>query len=962
LRNLADHGQSVWLDFLSRDFIENGEFARRIESDGVSGATSNPSIFQKAIAHDGEYGEALASLLQVRDADPVALYEQLAIADIRSAADVLRPCYDASAGRDGFVSLEVSPYLAHDTEATVAEACRLWRMVERDNVMIKVPATPEGLPAIRRLIAEGININITLLFSQEVYEQVAEAYIGGVEDLIRGGGNARSIASVASFFVSRIDTEVDRLIDERLRSTADRSGREIIERLKGRIAVANAKLAYQRCLRIFSGERWETLAARGARTQRVLWASTGTKNPAYRDVLYVEELIGPDTINTMPPATLEAFRDHGAVRASLAENIDDAQQAMASLELAGISIDAVTAKLVEDGVRLFADAFDELLAAVARRRAQFLDHALDSQRLVLPESLQGEHAAMLEAWRKSGTLRRLWSGDARVWSAADEAHWLGWLRVADDARASVDELQQFAAELQQARFKHVVLLGMGGSSLGPEVLARTFGPQTGHPELLVLDTTDPAQIGTIERRIDLTRTLFIVASKSGGTLEPNILEQYFFERVRAVAGDEHAGSHFVAITDPGSSLQQLAERARFRRIFLGVPSIGGRYSVLSNFGLVPAAAMGLDVGRLLSAAQWMMRSCAASAPPAENPGALLGIALGLAAQGGRNKLTIVASPALSSFGAWVEQLLAESTGKQGLGVIPVDGEAPGAPEVYGADRFFACLRLDGESDPHTDELIAALERSGHPLVHIALRDRYQLGQEFFRWQMATAVAGAVLGINPFDQPDVEASKARTRELTERYETPGSLPSEQLLCEEHGIKIYADQRNAQALAGKADGQSAADVLARHFERLDAGDYCALLAYLERGRRFSETLQRIRLLIRDRMRVATCLEFGPRFLHSTGQAYNGGPNSGVFLQITGDDSRDIRIQGRKNTFGLVKAAQAQGDFDVLVERGRRALRIHIEGDTAAGLQVLKKLVQQALKSIAAGGSISQARRPF
>jgi transaldolase/glucose-6-phosphate isomerase len=897
--SLHDAGQAVWLDFLSRRFIAEGGLRQLVEHDRLAGVTSNPTIFEKAIAGSSDYDASLKEAEQQGDLDVMALYVRLAIEDIRQAADVLRPVYEATRGADGFVSLEVSPYLADDTEATVAEARRLSQAVARDNVMIKVPATRAGLPAIRRLTAEGIKVNITLLFSQLVYEEVVEAYLSGLEQLIARGGDAARMASVASIYVSRNDVAVDRIAGEPLR---------------GKVAIANAKLAYQRYKRLFAGPRWEKLRAKGARVQRLLWASTGTKNPAYSDVLYVEELIAPDTVNTIPPATMDAFRDHGRVRLSLEQGIDDAERVMAALDRQGISIGAVTAKLTEDGVQTFKDAFDKLLGALARKRAALLGEKLDRQEVRLPAALEKPVADSLESWRREGNVRRLWAGDAALWSGQDEAKWLGWLDIVDKQRKRLSTLEALGADIRAEGFTHIVLLGMGGSSLGPEVLGGIFG--RGRPELRVLDSTDPAQIRAVEASVDLARTLFIVSSKSGSTLEPNILEQYFFERVKA------AGAHFIAVTDPGSSLQKLAEHKRFRHIAYGEPSIGGRYSVLSDFGMVPAVAIGLDIGRLLGAAQRMVRSCGENVPPAENPGVVLGTVMGVLAKSGRDKLTIVASPGIAGFGAWLEQLVAESTGKLGRGLIPVDAEPLGPPPVYGQDRLFAYLRLPGEADAQQDEAIDALERAGHPVVRITVNERYHIGQEFFRWEIATAVAGAILEINPFDQPDVEASKVRTRELTSAYEKTGKLPPEG----NHG-------KHREALAA-------------HLESLRPGDYFALLAYVERNAPHQDALTAIRRMVRDGKHVATCLGFGPRFLHSTGQAYKGGPNSGVFLQLTCDDADDLEVPGQKYTFGLVKAAQARGDLEVLGERGRRVLRVHLGADVATGLAALLEAVREAL----------------
>ena len=938
VKALEEQAQSVWLDFLARRFIADGSLKALIDGDGVKGVTSNPAIFEKAIADSADYDDALAAAEKEADRTPIDLYEGLAIADIQSAADVLRPVFDATMGGDGFVSIEVSPYLAMDTEATIAEGRRLWHDVRRDNLMIKVPATEPGLPAIRRLLGEGINVNITLLFSQTVYETVAEAFLAGAERFAADGGDVRRLASVASFFVSRIDTEVEKRIDDR-RDNA-------LASLKGKVAVANAKLAYQRYQRIVASARWQALARKGARPQRLLWASTGTKNKAYSDVLYVENLIGRDTINTMPPATLDAFRDHGKVAPALAEEVDEAGRVMAALERGGISIEDVCAKLVEDGVRLFADAEDKLLAAVARKRALLLEGKLDAQRCAMPGALKSQVDATLEEWRGAGKVRRLWARDASLWTGGSEADWLGWLDIVAEEKTRAAELERFGAEIAREGFTHVLLLGMGGSSLGPEVFAVTFGRQPGHPELLVLDSTDPAQIRSFERRTDPARTLHIVSSKSGTTLEPNILMQYFFARAEAALGKGKAGAHFIAVTDPGSKLEGEAKARGFRGIFLGAPSIGGRYSVLSNFGLVPAAAMGLDVGRLFVGAAIMQRSCDASAPPADNPGVALGVMLGIAAKQGRDKLTILASPGLADFGAWLEQLVAESTGKRGLGIVPVDDEPPGPPESYGQDRLFVGLRLAVEKAGGHEERLAALERAGHPVVRVEVAGAYAIGQEFFRWEIATAVAGAIIGIDPFDQPDVEASKIKTRELTDAYEKTGKLPPERPLLEERGIALFADARNAAALKAAARDNSLASWLGAHFARVGAGDYCAFLAYIERNERHIAMLRALRALVRDRTRAATCVGFGPRFLHSTGQAYKGGPNSGVFLQITGDPREDLPVPGQKFTFGVVEAAQARGDYDVLAERGRRALRVHLGADVESGLDRLMEAIRQTL----------------
>ena len=564
----------------------------------------------------------------------------------------------------------------------------------------------------------------------------------------------------------------------------------------------------------------------------------------------------------------------------------------------------------------------------------------------LPETLAASVKTAIADWKAGSKVQRLWQRDASLWTGDDEAKWLGWLDTTEDQIAHPVELRNLSKEVWSAGFKDILLLGMGGSSLCPEVLRMTFGKIAGYPDLHVLDSTDPAQVKAFENKIDIARALFIVSSKSGSTLEPNIFKQYFFERTKQAVGADKAGSHFIAITDPGSKMQQVAEGDRFRHIFFGRPSIGGRYSALSNFGMVPAAAMGVDVKKFLDRTQEMVRASGANAPVEENPGAVLGIILGTAAGNGRDKVTIITSPDISDLGAWLEQLLAESTGKVGKGIIPVDREELAAPEVYGNDRVFAYIHTEHAVDVKQDAKVAALEKAGHAVLRISMADVYDLGAEFFRWEIATAVAGSIIGINAFNQPDVEASKIATRNLTSEYEKTGSLPAEKPVVEDGSVKLFTDETNATDLAKAAGGdKSLAGYLKAHLGRIGTGDYFAVLGYIHMNVENERVLQAIRHAVRDKKHVATCLGFGPRFLHSTGQAYKGGPNSGVFLQITCDDAVDVLVPGQKYTFGVVKAAQARGDFQVLAERGRRALRVHLK-DVESGLATLSAAVNNAL----------------
>ncbi len=926
LKLLHDAGQAAWLDFVDRSFLRDGGLRKLIEQDGLTGVTSNPSIFEKAMGHGDAYDEGFNRFLGTGDASVSDVYESQAIADIKAAAADLRPVYDRLGGRDGYVSLEVSPYLADGTQTTIEEARRLWSHVDEPNLMVKVPGTKAGAPAIRQLIEDGININVTLLFSQESYQAVAEAYLAGLEARVARGEAIDRIASVASFFVSRIDIQIDKKIDARVAGGDPQ--RAALEALRGKVAIANAKLAYAWYREMIASPRWQALAAKGAMPQRLLWASTGVKDPAYPDTLYIDTLIGPDTVNTMPPKTMDAFRDHGTVAETLIAGLDAARQVLAEADRLGLGLDDITRALVLDGVQQFGDAADALLGAVAAKRSAHLGKRLNGFAAQLPEALEKAVEDRLATARADAWSRRLWAGDAALWTNGDEAGWLGWLPAARGEQVDMGALRQLAEKAK--RFRDVVLLGMGGSSLGPEVLAQILGNASGSPRLYVLDTTDPGQIAAVAAQIDPAEALFIVSSKSGSTLEPELLRAYFF------AASGRKGDHFIAVTDSGSKLEATAQADGFLATFPGDPAIGGRYSVLSVFGMVPAAAMGLDVPGFFEATRPMVYACGADVPPAANPGIRLGVLLGEAARAGRDKLTILAEPPLAPLGAWLEQLLAESTGKQGKGIVPVDLEPLGAPESYGNDRVFVQFALAGAGAESGK--LDALAAAGHPVVRITLDTPRLIGQEFFRWEVATAIAGAVIGIDPFDQPDVEDAKIATRALVDAYEASGMLDAEQPIAENADFALYASK--GQSLSG-----SPASLLADHFAVLVPGDYAGFLAYIERNDADTAALTAMRVAVRDARRVATVAGFGPRFLHSTGQAYKGGPAGGVFLTITRDPDPDLAVPGRKASFGTVQLAQARGDTDVLAERGRRVLRVHLKRG-GGGVQALQSAVLAAL----------------
>ncbi len=860
IETLRDAGQSIWLDYIRRGLLTSGELERMVRNGWISGVTSNPTIFRKAISGSCDYEDDLRRLSVQGGMEPYDAYVDLGGQDVRLAADALRPTFDATAGGDGFVSFEVR---TGDTEEMVREARLLWAVVGRPNLMIKIPGVQAGVAAVETLIAEGVNINVTLLFDVDVYEQFALAYLAGLERRLAAGLPVDNVASVASFFVSRVDTKVDALLAKD-------------SPLLGRVAVANGRAAYARFQRLFSGPRWEALSKAGARLQRPLWASTGTKNQAYSDVLYVEDLVGPHTVNTLPEATLLAFLDHGRVRPALLDGQEEAERVLGAAADAGIDLKQVASQLLEEGLAAFESDFEALLGE--------LRSALDRLPIVKGEPSLGSLSEKVE--RRLGVLaenevvRRVWEADHTVWShdptEITKPNRLGWLNVIDPMLEEAPALKRFAQEVAGEGFTTAVLLGMGGSSLAAEVLYSAFGPAPGGLSLRVLDTTVPAEILALERELDLSKTLFIVASKSGTTLETLSHLDYFWNKVPR-------GESFIAITDRGTPLERIARERSFRRAFLNLESIGGRYSALTYFGLVPAALVGVDIEQLVDFGHEMQHACHYCVPPAGNPGAWLGAVIGEAALAGRDKLTLVLPDEFAALGAWLEQLLAESTGKLGKGIIPVAGEALGDPRVYGDDRLFVAF---GDRSG-----LAALEAAGQPIVRIALASPYQLGAEFFRWEFATAIAGHVIGINPFDQPNVQQAKDATDAVL------------------------------RGEGGETKGPGAAEVLAQ----VKTGDYIAIQAYLPRTGEVRTDLARLRLKLRDRHRVATTVGFGPRYLHSTGQIHKGGANSGVFLQIVSDIGEDIQVPGRRFSFGRLMQAQADGDLLALRSSNRRVARI-------------------------------------
>jgi len=903
IQKLTSLGQSLWLDNIQRKQLENGELKAMIERGDIRGMTSNPTIFNNAISKTKDYDSALTSLAWA-GWDAEKIFWQLAIEDIRAACDLFSPLYEETNGGDGYVSIEVSPDVAHDTEANLAQAEQLWARVRRPNLMVKIPATKEGIPAIRKAIAVGININITLIFSLKRYAEVMEAYLSGLEDHLAAGHSIEHIASVASFFVSRVDTKIDPKLPED-------------SPLRGKAAIANAKLAYDEFQKVFSTRRWENLKVKGARVQRPLWASTSTKNPAYPDTIYIDNLIGPETVNTVPPQTLEAVRDHAKIEITLTRDLDQAQEAINQLEAIGISMDVVTQELEDEGVKAFAEAFTQLLKTIDERRASAV-----SSLGPIADSVS-KRIAQLEA---DSAPKRLWSHEPTLWTTDPEGQAevkkrMGWMDSPEKARALFPAYTAFADEIHREKIDRVLVLGMGGSSLTAEVLStlQSAAHMESPVSLAILDSTAPEQVALAAENFPPDKSLYIVASKSGGTAEVMAAFDYFWDLSHG------NGSRFIAITDPGTSLEVLAQNHNFRKIFHADESVGGRYSALTDFGMVPAALLGMDLNQFLDRADWMKSQCGEQVPSARNPGLVLGAVVGESALESRDKLTILSDPPLSAFAGWIEQIIAESSGKDGKGILPVPLEPIGDPNVYGDDRIFIYLRQTGEHDA----AIKALRDAGHPVIESQISNLSDIGAEMYRWEIATAVACSVLGVNAFDQPNVETSKKITKAKIADYQQKGILEEGEPAWIGEDVKVFS--------SSAVVGDKLETILENFLKDAKPNGYVAINAYLPRNEEMTDALQALRVAIRAKTGNAVTAGFGPRFQHSTGQFHKGGPKNALFIQITADPEKDIDIPTEGLTFGTLIHAQALGDYEALIRAERKVLRVHLP--SAKGIERIK-----------------------
>lgn len=950
--NVQKYAHTFWYGALRRDMIRSGEVQRLVETYGVSGFDLNLGELEHAISEGRAYDDAIC---EASISDPSQILEQLTVEDARAVADFLRPIYDRSEGASGYVAVDVSPLKAASAEALLREAERLFTTIDRPNVMIKMPGTATNLTAIEEALFAGVNVLITLIFSAQHYASAVECYLRALERRLYAGTPIDTVASAVSFGVGNVDALVDKLLQNNIRSAQGRGDLSRVsanrERI-GRVALSNARAAYRRFKDVFYGERFAHLYAAGAHVQRLLWCEMQPLNPLYDGALYLDHLAVPDTISLVLEPVLQMVSARGGIPAGREHAMEAVPEALNGLVELGIDLEIIGRQLQGDGVEMLEEAFDEAIDRVGGKR-QLLSSGFNRRQRMVLGVYQDAVESELRRLREQKSIVRMWAHDPTLWKDTPEhtniiASRLGWLNLPSSGQIDRERLRALRDESRTQGWQHVVVMGMGGSILAAEVLWGVFGPQPGYPSLIVLNSTDPAMIRRVEQSIDLTRTLFVVASKTGKTLETLALQQYFYERCREALGAQ-AGAHFIAITDPGSDLEEQAREYGFRHILLNPPDMNGRYAALSYLGLAPAALVGLEAERILDTGAEMQAACGSNVMGSNHPGLRLGVVLAVLARQGRDKLTLFTSPEIAPIGDWIEQLVAASTGKEGQGIVPVIGSTVGLPHDYDDDRLIVHMRLEGVPS-ELESGVRRLQQAGHPVVTLELRDRYDLGAEFYRWAFATAVAGMVLGIDPFDEPNVAEGKRHTARLLEALQQAGSLPEEPPVLVEDNVALYADagmKSLLEALQEQHDYQTTrlSGLLAAFLSLARSGDYVSLLAYVPPYPEYAEALNGIGRRIRHILKRAVTLGFGPRSLHSTGQLHKGGPNTGVFIMFTATDEADLPVPGTAYGFSALKRAEAVGDLEALRARGRRIVRVDLGTDVAAGLEKVTAALEAA-----------------
>ena len=924
-QKIYQNGQSLWFDNIDRTLIKNGWFAEKIDDQIIFGVTSNPSIFQKAITSGNAYSQDIQTMAW-SGLDHPKILERLVIKDIQAVSDLLMPVYEETEKRDGYVNLEVDPFLASDIQKTIDDAKRLWKLVGRKNLMIKIPGTIEGISATKALIAAGININVTLLFSTARYSDVIDAYFSGLEERIEKGLPIDQVFSFASFFISRMDVMVEDFAADKRDEGQDMSAYDAY--VYGNLGVQNALDAYAAFENAIISNRFKKILDAGGNIQRPLWASTGTKNSAFSDVLYVDELILPDTVNTVPPSTLNAWLDHGITevvgKGDFEGNLKKSVEILADI---GIDIDTVFAALEEEGVEKFKSAQASLNKTIEQER----------ERYAAQISLQPDRIAeQLRNLNRDGFITRFYQPDLSLFTNEpgeenEVLQRMGWIDAPITSRALIDDAEQLLRELRNEGFTHAVVLGMGGSSLAPEVFSEVFKATQGEEvrglHVSILDATDPDQIKEKSESIPLGKTLFIASSKSGTTVEMKSMVAFFMDLI-SKTGEGLPGKHFICITDPGTALEKYGTDNHFRRVINADPNVGGRYSALIAFGLVPAILAGIDGNRLLNNAQAMMNICGDETVIAENPAIVLATLLSGAYSKGIDKLTILADESVRTFGSWLEQLVAESSGKNGKGLIPVDQEPIPDSADYSNDRFFYYLRHDGQHDA----LASVLQEKGYSVAVSTVKDVYDIAGEMYKWEVAVAAFCCLIGVNPFNQPNVQDSKALAIKSLETYRSGAVKERSDAILETKDFAAYSP-------AGHTGELSADRSIIQTLFEVQSGDFIAVNAFLPRSAEVEEMFAAFRAKLLEKYKVPVTLGYGPRFLHSTGQLHKGGKNNGIFLMLTQEPKSDIAIPGEGIAFSTLKRAQATGDMQALLEHGRRVVHVHIKGQIS--VEILEKI---------------------
>lgn len=913
-KKFKEIGQSIWLDSISRDMILNNTLSNLIEKYEITGLTSNPTIFENAILNSNTYDESIKIVSKkFKNLDDIAY--SLMIEDIQRACDLLKKIFEKTNKNDGYVSIEIPPTI-DETNSIIDCAIKIWEMVDRENLMIKIPATKNGIKAEEELIKRGINVNMTLIFSPQAYKEVVKSYLSALNWRLENklDGN---VFSVASFFVSRIDTEINKILTELSTQNQDIEKRNEIIFMRGKAAISVSLITYDIYLKSFFTDEFKKYREAGFKPQKLLWASTSTKDPSLRDTIYMDELCLPNTINTVPQHTIFSFFDHGKINTDdISLRINQAYETYNRLTNYSINWSEIFDKLLNDGIKKFIDSYKNILNSIEKKIK-----TLETE-IITMQLFNSSIKKIISEIEKNSFIERLFSKDHTLWktdptSAKIIKNSLGWINLPKEMINKIDEINQFKKEIINEGFKYVVLLGMGGSSLAAEVILNIFGNDK-KVKLFVLDSTNPDWILRLSQKIEITKTLFIVSSKSGTTLETITHFKYFYNLIKKKK--QKPGKNFIAITDNSTPLQEMAKKYGFRKIFINPSDIGGRFSALSYFGLIPASFTSIDIKSFLKKSQEALDELKTKNPPS----IVLGSFLAASYLNGRDKLTIILPKKLERFGLWIEQLIAESTGKEGKGILPIIDTEVYDISSYSNDRFFVVINLKDFKE--NEEKIEMLIKNGHPVLRIFLNDIYDIGKEFYRWEIATSLAGYMMKINPFDQPDVQFTKDFTKKI---LSSPKTELKADIITKNWDVYLANIENEERSLIWSI------------IKNLKENGYIALCSYLDENEKTLNMLTKIKKLLTERLSIPTISVYGPRYLHSIGQLFKGGKNSGVFIILTSKPKKDIKIIGEDLSFTKICMSQAKGDFLAMKEKGRTCVMIYEKKEFSFLRHIIKEI---------------------